>query len=106
VNASGFLFVGAFAVGIAITVAAASRLRLSLWALTFVTVTVAVVGLAVFATTYRDEFCDENTACRLFSGPGLMMWSALAPGMGAGLVGVAFSRAAARRERERGDQAQ
>lgn len=92
---SPVLYVLAFALGLVIMSLIASKAPVSGLALSSAIAALAVISLVAFGTTYRDEFCEEDTGCRVVAGPALVTLTALVPGM---VVGLALGHS-----RKRGD---
>lgn len=83
---NGILYVFAFALGLVSMSLVASKTAVSGLALSIAIATLAVISLVAFGTTYRDEFCQDDTGCRVVAGPALVALTALVPGMVVGLA--------------------
>lgn len=80
------LNVGGFLVGLSVVVAAGRATQISLTAIRLTIAGMFLLSLAVFAATYQDDYCDDDTACRLFNEPSFLVMEYVLPGMAVGFV--------------------
>ena len=95
----GLIYLGGFILGGTVVLVAAESKRIRLRIIAVVIGVVLVAAVAAFGLTYRDEFCDDYTGCRLVAGPAFFTYTAVVPGMVAALVVTALSRRSKRTAR-------
>jgi hypothetical protein len=96
----GILYAAVFAFGGAVAVLLVWKTRVPLPAVVLLTVAVGVIAYIAFGETYRDEFCEEDTACRIVAEPALLTFTAFVPGVALGLMSAALGRGLQRREHD------
>ncbi len=97
----GVLYLLAAAAGFAVVIIVGWRGWISAAAIGFIAGGVGLLALILLVTTYKDDGCSDDTACRLFAEPSFLFLIGGLPGMllGVFVLSVRTGRRRARSEK-------